>query len=58
MLWVGQQEKNQDIGLEGKKLKQRDSFVNLGGVVCRDDSKMEICREYKLGHVHGGKWKG
>ena len=36
MLWVGQQKKDLDIGLEGKKLNQRDSFVYLGRAVCGD----------------------
>ena len=33
---VEQQNKYLDIRLEGKKLKQRDSFVYLGGVICGD----------------------
>ena len=34
MPWVGQQNKDLDIRLEGKKLKQRDSFVFMGEPVC------------------------
>ena len=33
---VEQQNKDLDIRLEGEKLKQRDSFVYLGGVICGD----------------------
>ena len=35
VLWVGQKKKDLDIRLDGKKLNQRDSFVYLGGGVCR-----------------------
>ena len=41
MLWVRQQNKNLDIRLDGKKLNQRDSFVYLGGVVCRDSRRIQ-----------------
>ena len=50
MLWVGQQKKYLDIRLDGKKLKQRDSFVYLGGAVCGDSgTEMEICRTIQAG---------
>ena len=46
VLWVGQQKKDLDIRLDGKKLNQRDSFVYLGGAVCGDGStEMEIHSE-------------
>ena len=45
MLWVGQQKKDLDIKLDGKKLNQRDSFVYLGGTVCGNgDTETEIRR--------------
>ena len=31
VLWIGQQEKDLDIRLDGKKVNQRNSFVYLGG---------------------------
>ena len=38
-------QKDLDIKLDGKKLKQRDSFVYLGGTVCGDgDTETEIRR--------------
>ena len=40
MLHIGHQMEKLDIELEGKKLTQRDSFVYIGGAVCRD-GKME-----------------
>ena len=50
MIWVGQQNKDLDINLERKKLKQQDSFVYLGGAVCRDGStEMEIRRRIQAG---------
>ena len=36
VLHIGHQREELDIELEGKKLAQRDSFVYLGGAVCRD----------------------
>ena len=36
VLWVGQQKKDLDIRLDGKKLNQRDSFVYMGGALCGD----------------------
>ena len=45
VLWVEQQNKELNIQLEGKTLRQRDSFVYLGGVVCRDGGmEMQIRR--------------
>ena len=41
MLWVGQQKKELDIRLDGKKLNQRDFFVYLGGAVCGDGNSQE-----------------
>ena len=43
-------DKDLDISLEGKKLKQQDSFVYLGGAACRDGStEMEIHRRIQAG---------
>ena len=36
VLHIGHQREELDIELEGKKLTQRDSFVYLGGAVCRE----------------------
>ena len=59
VLWVGQQKKDLDIRLDGKKLNQQDSSVYLGGVVCGDGStKTDIRRRVQAGEVRGGKWKG
>ena len=45
VLWVGQQKKDLDVRLDGKKLNQRDSFVYLGGAVCgHNGMETEICR--------------
>ena len=50
MLWVGQQKKDLDIRLDGKKLNQRDSFVYLCGAVCGDCStETEIRRRVQAG---------
>ena len=50
VLWVGQQKKDLDIKLDGKKLNQRDSFVYLGGAVCGDGStETEIRRRVQAG---------
>ena len=49
MIWVGQQNKDLDISLEGKKLKQRDSFVYLGGAACRDGSTETEIRRIQAG---------
>ena len=38
VLWVGQQNKDLDIRLDGKKLNLRDSFVYMGRAVCWDVS--------------------
>ena len=39
-----------DIELEGKKLNQRDSFVDLGGAVCRDGkTARELRRRVQVG---------
>ena len=57
VLWFREQKKNDlDIRLDGKKLNQQDSFVNLGGAVCGDGKK--FAGEYKLRQVRGVKWKG
>ena len=50
VLWVGQQKKDIDIRLDGKKLSQSDSFVYLGGTVCGDGStETEIRRRIQAG---------
>ena len=50
VFWVGQQNKDLDIRLDGKKLNQRDSFVYLGGAVCRDGgTETEIRRRIQAG---------
>ena len=42
--------KDLDIRLDGKKLNQRDSFVYLGEMVCRDGStEMETRRRVQAG---------
>ena len=47
---VGQQNKDLDIRLEGKKLKQRGSFEYLGGVIYRDGGmEMDIHRRIQAG---------
>ena len=43
-------EKNLDIRLDGKKLKQRDNFVYVGGAVCGDGgTETEIGRRIQAG---------
>ena len=50
VLCVGQQKKDLDIRLDGKKLNLRDSFVYLGGAVCGDGStETEIRRGVPAG---------
>ena len=45
--------------LDGKKLNQRDSFVFLGGTVCRDGgTEMEICRRIQAAASAPGKVEG
>ena len=62
MLWVGQQKKDLDIRLDGKKLNQRDSFVYLGGGVCGDGgTETEIHSRIQAGtcawrNVEGGTY--
>ena len=47
---VGQQNKDLGVRLEGKKLKQRGSFVYLGGAVCGDGGmEMDIRRGIQAG---------
>ena len=56
MIYVEQQNKDLYKRLGGKTLKQRNSFVYLGGAVCRDgDTKTKIA-EYNLGIMRGGRW--
>ena len=55
VLWVGQQKKDLDIRLDGKKLSQRDSFVYLGGAVCGDGgTETDICRRVQ---AVAGAWR-
>ena len=50
MLQVGHQREELDIEVEGKKLTQEDSFVYLGGAVCRDGkTEREVCRRAQAG---------
>ena len=50
MLHIGHQREQLDIELEGKKLAQGDSFVYLGGAVCRDGkTEREVCRRAQAG---------
>ena len=49
MLWVGQQKKDLDIRLDGKKLNQRDSLVCLGGAVCGDSGTETEIRRIQAG---------
>ena len=59
VFWVGQQNKDLDIRLDGKKLNQRDSFVYLGGGFAGTATRRrKFAGQYKLGRVRGGKWKG
>ena len=47
---MGQRRKELGIHLDGKKLKQRDSFVYLGGPICRDgNSETAIRRRMRAG---------
>ena len=50
VLRIGHQREELDIELEGKKLAQRDSFVYLGGAVCRDvKTEREVRRRVQAG---------
>ena len=50
VLHIGHQREELDIELEGKKLNQRDSFVYLGGEVCRDGkTEIEVRRRVQAG---------
>ena len=50
VLHIGHQREELDIELEGKKLAQRDSFVYLGGAVCRDGkTEREVRRRVQAG---------
>ena len=56
MLWVGQQNKDLDICLVWKKLKQQDSFVYLGGaeISRRIQARANVWRKVKgvMGDIH------
>ena len=48
MRHIGHQREELDIELAGKKLTQGDSFVYLGGAVCRDGkTEREVCRSLR-----------
>ena len=50
VLRIGHQREELDIELEGKKLTQGDSFVYLGGAVCRDGkTEREVRRRAQAG---------
>ena len=49
VLWVGQQKEDLDIRLDGKKLNQQDTFVYLGGAVCRDGGTETEIRRIQTG---------
>ena len=50
VLHIGHQTEELDIELEGKRLNQRDSFVYLGGAVCRDEeTEREVRRRVQAG---------
>ena len=65
VMWVGQSRKQLEIHMDGKKLKQRDTFVYLGGAICGDgNSDTEIHRRItrrgkrlQKGQTLGGKSK-
>ena len=47
---IGHQREELDIEMEGKKRNQRDSFVDLGGAVCRDGkTAREVRRRVQAG---------
>ena len=56
VMWVGPRRKEPEIHLDGKKLKQRDSFVYLAEAICGDDNSDTDIRK-KLTML-GGKSKG
>ena len=50
VLHIGHQREELEIELEGKKLNQRDSFMYLGGAVCRDGkTEREVRRRVQAG---------
>ena len=49
VMWVGHRRKELKIHLDGKKLKQRDSFVHLGGEMCGDGNSPVSARKKPLG---------
>ena len=50
VLHIGHHREELDIEQEGKKLTQRDSFVNLGGAVCGDGkTEREVRRRVQAG---------
>ena len=59
VMWVGHRRTELEMRLDGKKLKQRDSFVNLGGAICGDGNvNNEIRRRITAGQTVGGNSKG
>ena len=48
VMWVGQRKKELHLHPDGKKLKQRESFVYVGGAICGDgNSDTEISRRIR-----------
>ena len=49
-MWVGHQREELNIKLGGKKIKQVDGFVCLGGIITEDGhSKVEVRRRTQVG---------
>ena len=62
VMWIGEQDVDLHAVVDGKTIKQVNSFVYLGGTVCEDGgSSKEIQRRVQLGaatwrRVEGIKW--
>ena len=56
VMWVGHRRKEVDIHLDGKKLKQRDGFVYLGGAMAIWTPKF-AAEVLQQGQTLGGKSK-
>ena len=58
VMWIGEQEVDLYVVVDGKTIKQVTSFVYLGGTVCEDEGSSRKYRgECKQVQQRGGEWK-
>ena len=57
-MWIGEQEVDLHVVVDGETIKQVKRFVYLGGTVCENGgSSKEIRGECMHEQHHGGEWK-